>query len=90
MYQTERQPVVLEVCEGGFCGPSIHALEANVLPSTTGGKPYTLLPISGDPDIDRGPLHSCVAATLPIGSREGCGSEMPMHVKLLPYFGSSK
>ena len=24
----------------------------DVLPSTTGGKPYTLLPISGDPNID--------------------------------------
>ena len=36
-YQPERCPVVLEVCEGGLCGPSVHALEANVLPSTTGG-----------------------------------------------------
>ena len=55
-----------------------------------GGKPYTLLPISSDPDIDRGPLHSFAATTLPIGSREGHGSEMPMHVKLLPCFRSSK
>ena len=55
-----------------------------------GGKPYTLLPISSDPDVDRGPLHSFAAATLPIGSREGCGSEMPVHVKLPPCFGSSK
>ena len=31
-----------------------------------GGKPYTLLPISGNPDIDRDPLYSFVAATLPI------------------------
>ena len=31
-----------------------------------------------------------MAATLPIASREGCGSEMPVHVKLLPCFRSSK
>ena len=55
-----------------------------------GGKHYTILPISGDPDIGRGPLHSFTAATLPIASREGCGSEMPMCVKLPPCFGSSK
>ena len=89
-YQPEGCPLVLEVCEGGLCGPSVHALEADVLPSTTGGKPYTLLPISGDPDVDRGPLHSFTATTLPIGSREGCGGEMPMHVKLPPCFRSSK
>ena len=59
-------------------------------PQPWGGKPYTLLPISGNPDIDRGPLHSFVATTLPIASREGHGSEMPVHVKLLPCFGSSK
>ena len=40
-------------------------------PQPRGGKPYTLLPISGDPDIDRGPLHLFAAATLPIASREG-------------------
>ena len=55
-----------------------------------GGKPYTLLPFSSDPDIDQCPLHSFTATTLPIGSREGHGSEMPMHVKLLPCFRSSK
>ena len=59
-------------------------------PQPRGGKPYTLLPISGDPDVDRGPLHSFTATTLPIASREGCGSEMPMHVKLPPCFGSLK
>ena len=59
-------------------------------PRPWGGKPYTLLPISGNPDIDRGPLHSFTAATLPIASREGCGGEMPMHVKLPPCFRSSK
>ena len=55
-----------------------------------GGKPYTLLPISSDPNVDRGPLHSFAAATLPIASREGCGSEMPVCVKLPPCFGSLK
>ena len=55
-----------------------------------GDKSYTLLPISGDPDIDLGPLHLFMAATLPIASREGCGSEMPVRIKLLPCFGSSK
>ena len=59
-------------------------------PQPWGGKPYTLLPISGDPNIDQGPLHSFTAATLPIGSTEGCGSEMPVHVKLLPCFRTSK
>ena len=59
-------------------------------PQPWGGKPYTLLPISSNPDVDRGPLHSFVAATLPIASREGCGSEIPMHVKLPPCFRSSK
>ena len=59
-------------------------------PQPQGGKPYTLLPISGDHDIDQGPLHSFTAATLPMGSREGHGGEMPMHVKLLPCFGSLK
>ena len=55
-----------------------------------GAKSYTLLPISGNPDIDRGPLHSFVATTLPIASREGRGGEMPVCIKLLPCFGSSK
>ena len=59
-------------------------------PQPQGGKPYTLLPISGDPDIDRVPLHSFAATTLPIASREGHGSDMPVHVKLPPCFRSSK
>ena len=59
-------------------------------PQPWGGKPYTLLPISSNPNVDRGPLHSFVAATLLIASREGHGSEMPVCVKLLPCFGSSK
>ena len=84
VYQPEQHPVILEVCEGGLCGPSVHALEADILPSTTGGKPYTLLPISSDPDVDRGPLHLFAATTLPIASREGHGGEMPMCVKCRP------
>ena len=59
-------------------------------PQPRGGKPYTLLPISSDPDVDRGPVHLFTATTLPIGSREGRGGEMPMHVKLPPCFRSSK
>ena len=89
-HQPERCPVVLEVCDRGLCGLSIHALVADVLSSTTGGKSYTLLPISSNPDIDQGPLHSFVATTLPIASREGHGGEMPVCIKLLPCFGSSK
>ena len=54
------------------------------------GKYLTLLPISGDSNVDRGPLHSFVAATLPTASREGCGGDMPVCIKLPPCFGSSK
>ena len=59
-------------------------------PQPRRGKHLTLLPISGDPDVDRGPLHSFMAATLPVASREGCGGDMPVCVKLPPCFGSSK
>ena len=66
-------------------------LKPTYSPQPQGGKPYTLLPISSNPDIDRGPLHSFTAAILPIASREGGGGgEMPVHVKLLPCFRSSK
>ena len=54
------------------------------------GKYLTLLPINGDPDIDHGPLGSFAATTLPIASREGCGGDIPVCIKLLPCFGSSK
>ena len=50
----------------------------------------TLLPISGKPDIDRGPLHAFAAAGLPVASKEGRGGDMPVHVKMLCCFGSSK
>ena len=54
------------------------------------GKYLTLLPISGDPGIDRGPLHMFAATALPVASREGCGGEMPVLIKLLPCFKSLK
>ena len=59
-------------------------------PQPQRGRYFTLLPISSDPNVDRGPLHSFAAATLPVASREGRGGQMPMCVKLLPCFGSSK
>ena len=53
-------------------------------------KYLTLLPISSNPDVDRGPLHSFAAAVLPTASREGRRSGMAVHVRVLPCFGSSK
>ena len=50
----------------------------------------TLLPISSNPDVDRGPLHAFTASSLPMASKEGHGGDMPMHVKMLSCFGSSK
>ena len=50
----------------------------------------TLLPINGNPDIDRGPLHVFATAGLPVASKEGRGGDMPMHVKMPSCFGSSK
>ena len=50
----------------------------------------TLLPISGNPDVDRGPLHMFATAGLPMASKEGCGGDMPMCVKMPSCFGSSK
>ena len=54
------------------------------------GQYMTLLPISSNPDIDRGPLHSFAAAILPKSSNEGAGPKMAVRVKLLPCFRSSK
>ena len=53
------------------------------------GKYYTMLPINGDPDADQGPLGPFATTTLPIASREG-HSDMAIHIKLLPSYGSSK
>ena len=50
----------------------------------------TLLPISSNPDVDRGPLHAFAAAGLPVASKEGHGGDMPVHVKMPSCFGSSK
>ena len=54
------------------------------------GKYFTMLPINSDPNVDRGPLGSFTAATLPIASREGRGGDMAIRIKLLPCFSSSK
>ena len=53
-------------------------------------KYLTLLPISSNPDVDRGTLHAFAAAGLPMASKEGRGGDMPMHVKMSSCFGSSK
>ena len=49
-----------------------------------------LTPISGRPDVDRGPLHTFAAAGLPVASKEGHGGDMSMCVKMPSRFGSSK
>ena len=54
------------------------------------GRYLTLLPISGSPDVDRGPLHTFAATGLPMASKEGCGGDMSMRVKMPSCFGSSK
>ena len=54
------------------------------------GRYFTMLPISGDPDADCGPLSSFAAATLHVASREGRGDDMAVRIKLPPSFGSSK
>ena len=53
-------------------------------------KYYTLLPINGDPGADHSLIHSFARTTLLIASREGQSDGMVTHVKLPPYFGSSK
>ena len=58
-------------------------------PQPQRGKYFTMLPINGNQDVDRGPLRAFGTATLPIASREGC-CDMAVHIKLLPCFGSSK
>ena len=59
-------------------------------PQPRRGRYLTLLPISGSPDVDRGPLHTFTAASLPVASKEGHGSDMSVHVKIPSCFGSSK
>ena len=59
-------------------------------PQPRKGRYLTLVPISSNPDVDRGPLHTFAAAHLPTASKEGRGGEMPVRVKMPSYFGSSK
>ena len=59
-------------------------------PQPRRGRYLTLLPISGSPDVDRGPLHTFTAAGLPMPSKEGHGGDMSVHVKMPSCFGSSK
>ena len=40
-------------------------------PQPRRGRYLTLLPISGSPDVDRGPLHTFAATGLPVASKEG-------------------
>ena len=59
-------------------------------PQPQKSKYLTLLPISSNPDVDRGPLHAITTASLPVASKEGHGGDMPVHVKMPSCFGSSK
>ena len=59
-------------------------------PQPQRGRYLTLLPISGNPNVDRGPLHAFAVAGLPVASKEGCGGDMPVCVKMPSCFGSSK
>ena len=59
-------------------------------PQPQRGKYYTMLPTNGDLDADLGPLGVFPAAILPVASREGCGGDMVVCIKLLPCYGSSK
>ena len=49
-------------------------------PQPRRGEYLTLLPISGNPDIDQGPLHAFTATALSIASREGHGGDMPVYI----------
>ena len=59
-------------------------------PELRNRKYMTLLPTSGDPNIDRGPPHCFAAAYLPVASSQGPDAGMAVCVKLPPCFGSSK
>ena len=59
-------------------------------PQPRKSKYLTLLPISSNPDVDRGPVHAFAATGLPVASKEGHGGDMPVHVKMPSCFGSSK
>ena len=59
-------------------------------PQPRRGRYLTLLPISGSPDVDQGPLHTFATTGLPMASKEGRGSDMSVCVKMPSCFGSSK
>ena len=59
-------------------------------PQPQKSKYLTLLPISSNPDVDRGPLYTFAATGLPVASKEGRGGDMPVHVKMPSCFRSSK
>ena len=59
-------------------------------PQPRRGRYLTLFPISGSPDVDRGPLHTFATTGLPMASKEGHGSDMSVRVKMPSCFGSSK
>ena len=59
-------------------------------PQPRRGRYLTLLPISGSPNVDQGPLHTFAAASLPMASKEGHGGDMSVRVKMPSCFGSSK
>ena len=59
-------------------------------PQPRKGRYLTLLPISGNPGVDRGPLHTFTTAGLPVARKEGHGGDMPVRVKMPSCFGSSK
>ena len=51
-------------------------------PQPRKGRYLTLLPISSNPDVDRGPLHTFTTTGLPMASKEGRGGDMPVRVKM--------
>ena len=51
-------------------------------PQPQRGRYLTLLPISGSPDVDQGPLHTFAAAGLPVARKEGHGGDMSVRVKM--------
>ena len=59
-------------------------------PQPQKGRYLTLVPNNSNPDMDRGPLHAFTATGLPMANKEGCGGDMPVCVKMLSCFRSSK
>ena len=59
-------------------------------PQPRKGRYLTLLLMSGNPDVDQGPLHVFATTGLPVASKEGRGGDMPVRVKMPSCFSSSK